>query len=186
VAIKNAKAAGQMFFATGGQHLNSDEFFQAREHSQRLETAKKIQEEKQNRVLLQETEKKARDLLTSKGPLNDETFKKYNKPDIKLLCKWKEIKVKDDKKEEMYRLYIVQPEPPMPEPWSEEEESDLQRLLNPVMPLQQTHLGVAAKQMAVATANNLGRLDEETRHKLLQSLATFERNEGNTLTDDPN
>jgi len=54
------------------------------------------------------------------------------------------------------------------------------------MPLQQTHLGVAAKQMAVATANNLGRLNEETRHKLLHSLATFEHNEGNTLTDDPN
>jgi len=32
LAIKSAKAAGQMFFATGGQHLNSDEFFQAHEH----------------------------------------------------------------------------------------------------------------------------------------------------------
>jgi len=28
--IKKAKTLGQMFYATGGQHLNSDEFFQAR------------------------------------------------------------------------------------------------------------------------------------------------------------
>jgi len=40
MAMKNAKRAGQMFCATGGQHLNSDEFFQAREHASRLEKAK--------------------------------------------------------------------------------------------------------------------------------------------------
>jgi len=43
------------------------------------------------------------------------------------------------------------------------------------MPLQQTHLGVAAKQMAEATANNLGHLDGNTHHKLLQSLDAFDR-----------
>jgi len=29
-AIRNAKASGQLFHATGGRHLNSDDFFQAR------------------------------------------------------------------------------------------------------------------------------------------------------------
>jgi len=51
--------------------------------------------------------------------------------------------------------------------------------MRPDMPLQETHLGVAAKQMAVATANNMGRLDEETRHKLLQSIASFDRDQPN-------
>jgi len=140
LAIKNAKAAGQMFFATGGQHLNSDEFFQAREHVKRLEEA-----DKQNRLLLQQLDEKARKLLREKGPLNDDTFKPYNKPDIKLLCKWKSLKVGDcDAKKKMYDMYILEPEPPAPTPWSEDGESELQRLLKPDMPLEQTQLGVAA------------------------------------------
>ena len=121
VAIKDAKAAGQMFFATGGQHLNSDEFFQAREHAKRLQEAKKLEEEKKNRVLLMKLEENARGLLREKGPLNDDTFKPYKKPDIKLLCKWKQIKVKEeDVKKKMYDLYILHPEPETPTPWSEE------------------------------------------------------------------
>ena len=75
---------------------------------------------------------------------------------------------------------MTTPEPPTPDPWTEEEESHLQKLLKPDMPLQETHLGVAAKQMAVATANNLAHLDDDTRHKLLQSLATFERDQRDT------
>jgi len=180
VAIKNAKAAGQMFYATGGQHLNSDEFFQAQEHSKRLDEAKKLLEVKENWLLLQQTEKRARNLLAAKCPLNEETFKKYNKPDIKVLCKWKGIKVKADKKEEMFTLYNSAPEPPLVKPWSEEEESDLLELVKPNMPLEQTHLGVAARQMAVATANNMARLDEDTRHQLLQSLATFDHAQHST------
>jgi len=43
------------------------------------------------------------------------------------------------------------------------------------MPMKETQLGVATKQMDVATSNNLAHFDQETGHKLLQSLATFER-----------
>ena len=75
----------------------------------------------------------------------------------------------------MFNLYSSAPEPPLVEPWSQEEELELLELAKPDMPLQQTHLGVAAKQMAEATANNLGRLDGNARHKLLQSLAAFDR-----------
>jgi len=177
LAIKNAKAAGQMFFATGGQHLNSDEFFQAREYAVRLDEAKKIKEVKENRLLLIELEKKARDVLRQQGPLTHDTYKTYNKPVIKLLCKWKRVKIVVDKKKELFDLCLSNPEPPAPEPWTEEEESELQEMLKPDMPLKQTHLGVTAKQMAVATANNLEHVDKETNRKLLQSLATFERNQ---------
>jgi len=79
----------------------------------------------------------------------------------------------------MFNLYSSAPEPPLAEPWSEEEELELLELAKPDKPLHQTHLGVAAKQMAEATANNLGHLDGETRHKLPQSLAAFERDQPN-------
>ena len=69
VTIKDAKAAGQMFYATDDHHLNLNEFIQARELSKSLEEAKSIRDKKKNRLLLQETEKKAHQLLSEKGPL---------------------------------------------------------------------------------------------------------------------
>jgi len=180
LAIKNAKRAGQMLFATGEQHLNSDEFFQAREHAKRLEDAKKVQEMKEKRLLLQKSEVEARVLLTAKGPLNEETYKNFSVKEIKLLCKWKRCKIDNlSRKKQYFDAYLEAPEPPNPDPWTEDEESALLELMRPDMPLQETHLGVAAKQMAVATANNMGRLDEEIRHKLLQSLAAFDRDQPN-------
>jgi len=179
LAIKNAKRAGQMLYATGGQHLNSDEFFQARGHAVRLDAAKRMQNEKEKWLLLQQAETDARALLATKGHLTTEespTYKAYSVKEMKQLCKWKRCKLDNlSRKKQYFELYVATPEPPPPDPWSEDEESDLKKLLLPNMPLKETHLGVAAKQMAVATANNLAHLDEETRRKLLQSLATFER-----------
>jgi len=34
-AIRDAKSSGMMFYATGGQHLNSDDFFIARAMAKR-------------------------------------------------------------------------------------------------------------------------------------------------------
>jgi len=176
MAIKNAKRTGQMFYATGGQHLNSDEFFQAREHASRLEKAKKTEDQKGKRLLLHKLETEARAILSAQGQLNADSYKLYKVKTIKLLCKWKRIKTDNlTRKEQLFDLYVANPEPPPPEPWTEEEESDLQKLWQPDMPLHETHLGVAARQMAVATSNNIARLDGETRKKLLQSLATFDR-----------
>jgi len=45
------------------------------------------------------------------------------------------------------------------------------------MPLQESQLGVAAKQMAMATANNMAKLDRNTRNQLLQSIAAFDASE---------
>jgi len=115
----------------GGQHLNSDEFFQACEHSKPLEEAKKMQDKKENGLLLQETEKKAHQLLSTKGPLTDKTYKQCNKPDIKLLCKWKQIEVKADKKDIMFNLHSSAPEPPLVKPWSQAEELELLELAKP-------------------------------------------------------
>jgi len=170
-----------MFFATGGQHLNSDEFFQAREHAKRLENTKKIQDEKEKRILIQKVDLDARAMLSTQGPLTHKSYKTHSVKAIKQLCKWKHCKIDNlTRKQQYFDLYMTTLEPPTPDPWTEEEESDLQKLLKPDMPLQETHLGVAAKQVAVATANNLAHLDEDARHKLLKSLATFERDQRDT------
>lgn len=45
-ALKEVKTAGQMFFATGGEHLNSDDFFQANELSRRDAKLKELTKKK--------------------------------------------------------------------------------------------------------------------------------------------
>ena len=67
--IKKAKTSGQMFYATGGQHLNSDEFFQARALADRQEVVLKLQRKKEKRLLLLKLHQDARELLATKGPL---------------------------------------------------------------------------------------------------------------------
>jgi hypothetical protein len=45
-AIKKAKGAGQMFFATGGRHLNSNEFFEAKALTEREARTKELEARK--------------------------------------------------------------------------------------------------------------------------------------------
>jgi len=57
---------------------------------------------------------------------------------------------------------------------TEEDEEDLRVLKEDDVPLEETQLGVAARQMAVATANNMSKLDRKTRNELLESIAAFD------------
>jgi len=181
-AIRNAKASGQLFHATGGQHLNSDDFFQARALIEREESVSKFEKKKKNMLLLLDLDKEARSLLARKGPFTLETSqgRAYSKADIKLLCKWKKAKMGKingkvpDKKSDLAELYFNTPDPPAPEPWTEDDEELLQSLKEEEVPLESTQLGVAARQMAVATANNMEKLDKNTRNQLLKSIADFD------------
>ena len=154
--------------------------------AEREEAIVKIQKRKEKQLLLLKLHKKARELLASKGPLTVEnaTTRLYSKEDIKLLCKWKQADMskgpggkKKDKKEDFAALYFDHPEPPDPQPWSDNEESELVEMRKEEVPLAATHLGVAAKQMAVATANNMAKLDRNTRNQLLQSIADIDTSE---------
>jgi len=188
-AIRNAKASGQLFHATGGQHLNSDKFFQARAQVEREDGVSKLEKKKKNRLLLLELEEKARKLLSDKGPLTVETSntRSYSKADIKLLCKWKGAKMLKvdgklpDKKSDLATLYFANPDPPTAKPWTDDDEELLQGLKEEDVPLENTQLGVAAKQMAVATANNMSKLDRNTRNQLLKSIAEFDAAEQGPL-----
>jgi len=59
--------------------------------------------------------------------------------------------------------------------WTLEDESKLLTIRSEDVDLKDTALGVAAKQMAAAVTQNMSELDADSRHKLLQSLAQFDR-----------
>ena len=188
--IKKAKTAGQMFYATGGNHLNSDEFFQARALVEREEAVVRLEKEKKTRLHLLKEHQKARELLATKGLLTEENAKTRlydSKEDLKLLCSWKKAKLtkgddrkKKDKKEDYVALYFSLPEPPDSALWSLDDEAELEDMKKEDVPLKDTHLGVAARQMAVATANNMSKLDRNTRNQLLESIAAFDASEQGT------
>ena len=71
-------------------------------------------------------------------------------------------------------LCLTKPPPPPIVPWSDAKESRLQELKAVDVPMEETALGVAAKQMARSVANSTHHLDDESRHSLLQSLASCE------------
>jgi len=89
-------------------------------------------------------EVQAREVLRKQGPVLE--GKLYKKSVIKFLWKWKCIKIAkdDDKKKELFDLYLWHPKSPMPKPWPDDEDLELQKLLKPEMSFQETHPGVAA------------------------------------------
>ena len=93
-AIRKAEGAGQLFHATGGTHLNSNEFFQAKALETRLEEAGELEANKKNRSEAIAVEANARDILSSKGELTLENEKSFNLKHLKVLLKWKGLKIK--------------------------------------------------------------------------------------------
>jgi len=99
-------------------------FKNVRRHEALEEAKKNAGEQKKNGFVLQKIEEKARQLLRGKSPLNDCTFKRHTKPDIKLLCKLKWIKVGDaDSKQKMCGVNILEPWPAVLTPWLEDRQT---------------------------------------------------------------
>lgn len=108
-------------------------------------------------------------LVESKGcELTPETEAKFTNKDIIVFLTWKTgKKIFEEMKEGLLKLHYETPSPLRATPWSQEEEQYLQEIKKVYIPLEDTALGVAAKQSASAVFNNFDLLDEDTRLKLL-------------------
>jgi hypothetical protein len=170
LAIKAAKTAGQMFHATGGRHLNSDEFFKARALSEREASIKALLTRKKKLVASISLELQVTALLNEKGNPSEENARPYTVPELKLLLKWKKIKPTSSKKTDLIHAFANHPSPPNAVPWSDEEEMNLVSLQSDNISMIDTALGVATTQMARAVTQNLSTLDPETRAMLKRAL----------------
>jgi hypothetical protein len=170
LAIKAAKTAGQLFHATGGRHLNSDDFFRARALAERDCAIKEVEQRKKALLKAVELENNARHLLTRKGNLVPENERNFNVADLKLLLKWKKVKASSFKKADLVMAYYNNPSPPNVQPWSDEDEMKLVALRSEDIDMKDTALGVATAQMARAVQQNLANLDPETRAQLKKAL----------------
>jgi hypothetical protein len=175
-AIMKAKTAGQMFFATGGRHVNSNEFFQARELASREAEIKVMEDEKKARSKYCQEQFAAVKLIKAKGDLNWQSHKRFTNDDMKLLLKWKKVKPTSQRKNDLIQAYVDAPKPPIKIAWKRSEQAKLDALLEQNVDVRETALGVATKQMANAVTNNLANLDTPTRLLLKRKLDEYHEN----------
>ena len=134
----------------------------------RDEEIAKMEEAKKQRGLYCKDQKGAVLLLRKKGELTAETEKAFTLPEVKMLLKWKKVKPQSSKKRDLVDAYITAPKPKIQKIWSRFEEDALQKLKSEDIPMKDTAIGVATKQMAQALTNNLAHLDKETISHLKQ------------------
>jgi len=80
-AIRDAKSSGMMFYATGGQHLNSDDFFIARALPKREGEASAMLKEKEVGTERMNIDQEAKSLSQVKAlDLSPDTEKKFTPP----------------------------------------------------------------------------------------------------------
>jgi len=144
MAIKDAKTAGQMFCATGGRHLNSNDFFKAKEIQSRQADMKKTEDAKKEQSKCCAEQKGSIVLIRKKGELTAETEKNFTLPETKTLLKWEKVKVVSNRKRDMVDACIAAPKPKIQKVWTRSEENALQELKCLDVPLKDTSLGVAS------------------------------------------
>jgi hypothetical protein len=168
--IKNAKTAGQLFFATGGQHLNSNDFFRARTLADREAKVKLLEAKKKSLTAALDVENSVMQLLQLKGSLCPQNAMAFTVFQIKLLVKWKKAKPASSKKEDLLAAYYSLPPPLATPSWTQTDEMELVELQSENVDMKDTAIGVSANQMARAVRQNLSNLDPAERAQLKQAL----------------
>ena len=106
-SIAAAKAAGQFFHATGGSHLNSDDYFKSWVLLQRKDKIKELEKEKEDAVNRTNVQcQKDTLLLTKVNDLTRETATSFNVAEIKLLVRWKLNEVPPGNKQALIDMYL--------------------------------------------------------------------------------
>jgi hypothetical protein len=169
-AMKKASSAGQTFHATGGGHLNSDDFFKAHELKARESKIKAMEELKKDREKYCKDQWAAIRLIKAKGELTYDTEKNFTLAEIKILLKWKKIKPSGTKKRDLVEAYTAAPKPPIQVIWKRSEEAALQALKETDIPMESTALGEAAKKIVRNLQLSMGNLDANSLRELAAIL----------------
>lgn len=184
-AIKKSKTSGQMFFATGGRHTNSDEFFKARTLADRETRTKVLEARKKLLVAALELEVKVTDLLGMKGNPTEENASTFKVAELKTLLKWKKAKPISSKKADLITAFRMSPPPLDAEKWTAEEEMELVAMQSAHVNMVDTALGVSTIQMANAVSNNFSHLPLENRNSLKRAIEALEAQEALEASADP-
>jgi len=160
-----------MFYATHGQHLNSDEFFEARAKAKREVEVKKLEGIKEKALNMKKQTDAARAIIEKKGrPTESNYDKDFLAPEHAILATWKLGKTAKCKKDELLKIYLGNPAPAKFQMWTDRDEEALQELRNRAIAFKDMALNVALTQSANAVTANVLQLDDSAANELMQAL----------------
>ena len=180
-AIKNASSAGKMFYATHGQHLKSDKFFEARAKAKCEQEIKKLQSMKDTAMKTRKQADTARAIIIRKGHPTQENFDTFLVPELLALASWKLGKTAKGRKEELLKICLDTPVPGKRPAWTRDDEAQLKELKAAAIEFKDTALNVALKQIANAVKANIQQLDDSAANELMQALQSRQQGQSREL-----
>jgi hypothetical protein len=190
--LARANTHGKKFFATGGSHVCSDDFFKAQALLAREEeTAEKTKLKKSLQQKLELREKGMAILVEKAECFESNDYRNVSTKELDVLLNWYGVEKKATKKAEKVaqwrEIRVSNTEPPMVDVWTVEDEEKLVRLSNKQIDMSETFLGrYAAIQKRTAVAAILNFTDEEWES--LKALRDADREErdmvANVVADD--
>ena len=190
--LAKANTHGKKFYATGGSHVCSDDFFKAEAVRCRDDQVKEREEEKKKRQQLTATEEKALAILDAKAScFEDNDYKGVSVPDLTALLAWYNIPKERMNKPQMVakwkEIRLNHVPPPIFEKWGDSDEEELIRLKSTEVDISETALGrYAALMKRQAFASVLDFTDEEWTNlkKLREEESTAMATTAEALPDD--
>ncbi len=165
--LARANTHGKKFFATGGSHVCSDDFFKAQALQARDDEIEQMI--KLKKLLLGKTElrNKAMGILVAKSSFfESNNYREVSTKELDVLLSWYGVDIKGMKKPEKVEKWKEirgsNTEPPTIEGWTEKDEEKLRALTNKDIDMSETFLGrFAALQKRNAVAAVLDMSDDE-------------------------
>ena len=124
----NASNARKHFLATGGDHINSDDFFNAHTRAEQTDTIRKREKEKKRRIDLVKLESEVRNIIDTSN-VREQGVCLLTVALLKPLVLWKlKVKAEKGKKADLVQQWSSLPEPEPAPVCIEQDEIDLQML----------------------------------------------------------
>ena len=149
--LAKASTAGSRFYATGGEMLNSDDFFIAHERKERSEEAQRMKDRKKECTALNVHESEAKTVIEklrvtkNKDAYTDEGAKALDVSGLKVLYKWKYGKGPKSGMNKIHLLAAWNAAKTLTDDeskiWTAEDEVELHRLDNEVIKMSDTEVG---------------------------------------------
>jgi len=165
--LARANTHGKKFFATGGSHVCSNDFFKAQALQARDDEIEEMTKLKKQLLGKTELRDKAMGILVAKSSsFETNNYREVSTKELDVLLLWYGVDIKGMKKpekaEKWKEIRVSNAEPPTIEGWTEKDEEKMLALSNKDVDMSETFLGrFAALQKRNAVAAVLDMKDDE-------------------------
>ena len=191
--LARANTHGKKFFATGGSHVCSDDFFKAQALLAREEEISEKMKLKKSLLQKSELREKGMAIFVEKAEcFESNNYRSVSTKELDVLLNWYGVEKKATKKAEKVaqwrKMRAENTEPPMVNVWTADDDENLVRISNKEIDMSETYLGRYAaiqKRTAVAAVLDFSVEEWESLKRLMEADGA-EMSEGTTADDNGN